>query len=108
MKRLLITIAVSLAGCAHAEFMNGNMLLSRMNGDWSDKTYALGYVAGVADALHGIIFCPPVGFTVGQLSDMTKIYLDRNPQDRHMSADSFVRAALLNFPCKKEKKGNDV
>ena len=101
MKRL---ICIALLGCgtAHAEFYTGNDLLRMMRGGTLEQANALGYVVGVADALHKITLCVPNGVTVGQANDVVLNWLDRNPQARHFSADSVVAAALgQSWACKK-------
>jgi hypothetical protein len=40
--------------------------------------------------------------TVGQLMDVVKLWLEKNPGKRHFSAPSLVAAALSEaFPCQK-------
>ena len=104
MKRALI-LAALVAGSAHAEFLTGNMLLARMNGDNLDQIYAIGYVAGVADAGYGVAWCPPNAVTTGQVVDMTKALLEKSPADRHRPADVFVRAVTqAAFPCSRQER----
>ena len=50
----LIAIAFMVPALARAEFINGNELLSRINGDGGAPMYALGYIAGVSDAFYKI------------------------------------------------------
>jgi hypothetical protein len=70
--------------------------------------YCDGYMSGVADALQGAnkgvggnTFCHPKGVTVGQLSDVAKLWLSQNPKYRHFTGHSVVARALSEaFPCK--------
>ena len=107
MKQLLLTLAL-LSGAAHAEFKDGNKLLSDMTGSHGTQMLALGYVMGVADALNGATHCMPTNVSAGQLHDMTKKYLEDNPVVRHFSADAVIHRMLANlWPCDK-KKGNTL
>lgn len=110
MKRLLIATVACAATLAHAEFYSGNDLYYRMiSPESSQRILAQGYVAGVADAAYGTLYCPAIGVTLGQLVDMTKSLLEKNPDQRHKTADSFVMHAISTaFPCAKSKKGSDV
>jgi Rap1a immunity proteins len=98
MKRLLLALAF--VGPAHAEFIDGNKLLSDMNGTHGTQMSALGYVMGVADALQGAVVCLPTNVTGGQIHDMIKNYLNNVPRDRNLSADSIVARVLKDvWPC---------
>lgn len=107
MKRVIIGAIVSLACLqASAEFFSGNRLLALMRGDNMDQAHAMGYVVGAADAMNGVMWCPPAAITTGQVYDMTRAILESTPSERHISADVFVRAALNRaFPCKQQKQG---
>jgi len=67
-----------------------------------------GYVVGVADAgnnvrhpLTGFHFCIPLGVTKGQIVDVARLYLERNPKVRHLTAHSILGAAFAEaFPCR--------
>lgn len=94
--------AMSLVICAtaHAEFKDGNKLLSDMNNNHSTQMNAIGYVTGVADTLSGVTFCAPPSITAGQIYDMTKQYLEQNPANRHNSADRIIGLILrVTWPC---------
>jgi hypothetical protein len=107
MKKLILATAL-LAGSAHAEFLSGNELLSRINGTGIDQALALGYVMGVFDVQHSSGVCPPGQVTAGQVRDIVKNYLERTPQNRHMTADVLTLVALgIVWPCK-QQKGNGV
>ena len=102
MKKLLLIVAFVCTG-AHAEFKDGNKLLSEMTGSQMNQMNAIGYVAGVADALMGITFCGPSTITVGQVHDMIKQYLEQFPADRHNSADRIINHVLKSaWPCAKK------
>lgn len=102
MKKTLLAILLAAAGIAHAEFVDGNKLLSMMKTP-GQTAIAMGYVSGVADALNGSLICYPEGGTVGQAHDMTRNFLEANPQYRERSADVIVGAALVtHWPCKKK------
>lgn len=94
---------------AQAEFKDGNKLLADMTGNHSNQMYAMGYVSGVADTLMGIAFCPPGNVTVGQITDMTKQYLESYPAIRSNSADTIVARILSNaWPCAKKERGQNL
>ena len=107
MKRHVIAAIALAAGAAHAEFWDGNRLLQHMNGVPGEQMMALGYVMGAADAVRGVHFCPPSGaITAGQVNDVVKQQLDRNPALRHLTADTLVAASLGSvWPCKREGSG---
>ena len=103
MKRLVLALAM-LSGAAHAEFMSGNELLSRMSetSSYFHQGTAMGYIMGVYDATLGTTHCPPPNVTAGQIFDMVKQNLTAAPAARHLSADSFVTYSLSKaWPCKK-------
>ena len=102
MKKLLLAAALVCTG-AHAEFKDGNRLLSEMNGSHTNQMNALGYVVGVADAIMWVTFCPPATISAGQVHDMTKQYLEQYPADRHNSADRIINHVLKSaWPCAKK------
>lgn len=105
MKRMLLPLVFA-ACTAHAEYKDGNKLLSEMNGSIYDQMSSLGYVMGVADALYGVVVCNPTNATAGQMNDMIKRYLENNPSVRHYSADSLIARVLeQSWPCKKKGSG---
>ena len=107
MKRLLLAISTTVCFSVHAEFKDGNKLLSDMTGSHGNQMLALGYVMAVADALGGITHCAPENVTAGQLHDMTKKFLEENPAVRHVSADAIISRLLTRmWPC--EKKGSSL
>lgn len=101
-KRLALALAVASAP-AHAEFYSGNDLYERIRSrDSIERLEAIMYIAGAADAHRGVISCPSPEVTLGQVLDLVRNYLERNPERRHHPGDWAVAAALRPvFPCKK-------
>jgi hypothetical protein len=95
-------------GSAHAEFVDGNKLLSNMkDSSYYMQGHALGYIVGVADTGVGIIHCAPYNATAGQMHDMVKNYLENTPADRHLSGDTVINKVLKAvWPC--AKRGNSM
>ena len=100
---------------ASPSFFNGTELHARL-GDWKrnpskdviSASVAYGFVIGVADAIHGYKeprtgFCyrRPDKVTTSQLVDVVYAYLEKRPQNRHLSAWSITAAALAEaYPCR--------
>jgi hypothetical protein len=105
MKKSLIALMLC-TSVVHAEFLDGNKLLSLMNtSSATQQINALSYIAGVSDSLQGVMACPPPNVKLGQIYDMTKKVLEETPSERHNSADSFVRFVLIQtWPCKRNGK----
>ena len=100
MKRVLTVCLALHTSLAQAEFFTGNKLLGYMRGSDVEEMFAAGYVIGVADAIRGVLYCPPDSVTVGQLGDMVKQYLLGNPSQRHQTADTVVVHVLrTTWPC---------
>ena len=107
MKKLLLLLAFCTS--AHAEFMDGNALYTDMRGTATSKAIAIGYIMGVADQARGITFCPPENVTAGQLLDMVDLFLSRNPDKRHYTANSIVAIIIAEtWPCKQQKRGTTL
>lgn len=105
MKALILCLSL-LSVSAHAEFWDGNTLLSRMGGTMGEQNAAIGYVMGVADAHHNTGQCAPEGVTAGQMRDMVRNYLTSNPAVRHLSADLLVLHVLKStWPCARSGRG---
>ena len=104
MKKYLIAL-LFVPAMAQAEFLDGNMLLSRMQSHKdSDQFIAMGYVQGVFDTTQRASHCAPsgTGITVGQIFDMVKLFLESNPALRHLSADSLAAETFKRvWPCPK-------
>ena len=91
-----------------AQFRNGNELFQDCEGgdDPQQKQtgdpggqwgMCLGFILGVADALH---FCIPTGVNSGQVKDVVTLYLRDHPEQRHLPASDLVTAAIKEkFPC---------
>jgi hypothetical protein len=107
MVKKLVAGLLLLPSLACAEFITGNQLLSDIQStDNMRRTFAMGYVAGVADAHHSVTYCPPSGINLGQLRDMTEQYLIINASTRNLSADVLI-GDMLNrrWPCKTPPSG---
>jgi len=106
MKKLLATL-LFVPVMASAEFVSGNDLYRDLRSDKvSDNLYALGYIAGVADAGQSGSHCIPSTVNLGQIQDMTFDYLRRNADVRNLSADVLIGLMLLErWPCKNKSKG---
>jgi hypothetical protein len=103
MKKFLACALFAVSTLAHADFKSGNSLYSDMNSD-DNTTYVfvLGYVAGVADALNGVVVCMPANVTIRQVRDISYRYLRDNPEQRNDDASILIARALKPpFPCKK-------
>jgi hypothetical protein len=108
MRKLLVAVLM-VPSMAHAEFVSGNDLFSKLNStDYSDKHYALGYILGVFDAGQSVRHCTPnnAGVNAGQVQDIVKQYLNANPAIRNFSADLIVTDALKRiWPCATKPQG---
>lgn len=108
MKRLILIAALACTS-AQAEFMDGNKLLADMQGNNTDQIYAIGYVVGVADAIRGVVYCPPSNVTAGQITDMVKNYMINTPAIRHNTGDRIVSHVLKTlWPCASRQPGTGV
>lgn len=106
MKNIILFLAF--CGSAHAEFNDGNQLLSKLkDSSYFNQGYGMGYIAGVADMGMGIVHCAPYNVTAGQLNDMIKNYLENTPADRHLTGDVVINKVLkAMWPC--AKKGTSL
>lgn len=87
---------------AVAGFITGNELLEKCEGESGSiaRGYCYGYVAAVNDSFLGVAVCLPGGVQLGQLIDVTTVFLRGNPQRRHQPAAALVWDALTRaFPC---------
>jgi hypothetical protein len=109
MKHLFLCLAL-VAGSAQAEFYTGNELLQRLNSEsLGERAAGIGYIMGVADSGHGVIYCPPEHVTSGQLRDMVRNYLTNTPAVRHLSADSLVTHVIKSqWPCAARTPGRQL
>jgi hypothetical protein len=90
-----------------AEFHSGNDLYrDLLSSKVTDNLYALGYIAGVADAGQNGSHCIPTTVSLGQLQDMVIEYMKKNADIRNLSADVLVGLMLLErWPCKNKQRG---
>jgi len=78
----------------------GNDLLFACEND-GDRTYCLGYIAGVMDVfeqsreLQQKRQCLPLGAHIGQVRDVVLKYLQRNPTRRTNPVASLVETAVV-------------
>lgn len=109
MKKLIVSL-LFVPAVASAEFVNGNELLSNLqSNDATKRVFALGYIAGVADANQSIRYCPPEGIVLSQLRDMTEQYLIANASTRNLSADVLIGDMLsTRWPCSTPPRGTGV
>ena len=106
MKKFLASLLM-IPAMASAEFTSGNDLYKDLRSDkLVDNIYALGYIAGVADAGQSGSHCIPTSVSLGQLQDMVIDYLRKNAEIRNLSADVLVSLMLIErWPCKNKQKG---
>lgn len=70
--------------------------------DYQEAANLYGYVAGVHDALDGVVFCSPGTARAGQLMAVVQKYVKEHPERWDNDANYLVVAALKDaFPCKK-------
>lgn len=100
MRAAVLAIALG-ATAAHAEFLDGNALLQRIQStNATDSAIAVGYVIGVHDATRGSKHCSPDGISSGQVRDMVLRSLLAVPEKRHLTADLIIAATLgVEWPC---------
>ena len=111
MRKLLVALLM-LPALARAEFETGNSLYTKMQDQTlGERMYVMGYVTGVFDAHQHINHCLPAGVnvTIGQVTDIAKMYLQNNPAIRHKTADVLLRDAFRNlWPCQNRPARNPV
>lgn len=106
MRKIIFIGLMMAASCAQAQFKTGNKLLQQLNGEFGDQMNAIGYVVGVADTLQNAVVCAPQTINAGQLVDMTKLYLEKMPAQRHLAADMLIHDMLKSmWPCAKRGGG---
>lgn len=103
MKRLL-AVALLVAAPAHAQFRTGNEWLSMYRSTVTvERTYALGYIAGVIDGHPNI--CTAQGVTLQQAADMVAHAITVAPSMRHHPASLFATVVLeKEWPCKQTRE----
>jgi hypothetical protein len=107
MKKLIAAVALCATTMAHAGFLTGNELLTRMkDSSVVPQMVAMGYVIGIADAMDQSSHCLPDGVTMGQVRDVVKQFLEVTPEVRHRPAELIVYVVLKNtWACAEKKKG---
>lgn len=104
MKKFIAMLLISSASVVQAagEFDTGTSLLQAMNGNDGNRSFALGYVIGVHDAVSGIAVCTPDNLTKGQVRDFVRIYLVNNSSKLSNEASQLVIEALKQiWPCRR-------
>jgi hypothetical protein len=105
----LVAVVMLVPTLAYAEFFTGNQLLAKMNStEVSERIQAIGYIQGVFDTGQYLKHCAPdnAGITAGQIQDITRSYLEKNPAVRNLSADLLITEALRKiWPCANQNKG---
>jgi hypothetical protein len=114
---IVVTVALLLSpSVAESGFFGGQKLKQRLDatervergttrgvGDFSDASYGIGYVIGVADAYDDVHFCLPTEVAVGQVVAMVRKYLAENPDKWNQPGELIVLFALRpHFPCKRK------
>jgi hypothetical protein len=104
-------LAMSATPAVAGTNLTGNDLLERCSASASANPIqwgvCLGYVMAVADLLgqgrpvSGVRACVSADVTSGQLMDVVRQWLERNPARRHINGAALVAVALQQaFPCK--------
>ena len=108
--RALVLAVSFLCVNAHAQFKDGNRLLS----DFGHSSHVvpaigLGYVMGVLDAYNGVVFCAPDNMTAGQARDIVQNYLNNTPSVRHFPASEIISHVFKTmWPCANNRRGAGV
>ena len=102
MKKTMLALLTVVSFSAHAEFFTGNMLLNMLDSAKdSDRTMAMGYVAGAFDASQKAVHCTPSSVSLKQVVDMVRKRLYDVPEQRHFSGDIIIMTTMKSvFPCK--------
>lgn len=104
MKKLLLTLLAGSCITGHASYVDGNYLHERIRR--GADTNVMLYIAGVADTVSGVLFCPPANVPLGQLYDMFRAYLENNPSIRHLPGDVLITNLLqTQWPCRRGRSG---
>jgi hypothetical protein len=103
----VLLVATQLAMATPSWGLTGNELLRDCR-EGPAGVACLGYVAAVMDVLntggnvYGQKACMPTAVTIMQGVDVTRHFLESNPQIRHHGAHDLVALALsVAFPCPK-------
>jgi hypothetical protein len=102
----IILLSASTAGAIYVE---GNELHENCSASTEFKEAAcVSYIIGITDFIDlsqaagdaRLNICIPDRATAGQVIDVVKTYIDRNPKERHLAAVLLVTNALSEaFPC---------
>ena len=105
MKKVLIPAALAIASLsACSQVFTGADLLERLSAKPPSQV-AVGYIAGVVDAIEGILFCAPEGITVGQTAGLIYSVLESSPQARNLPAAAVIAAVLSRqWPCERRQQ----
>lgn len=104
-RSLAAAVALLVATSAQAAFMDGNALLTNLNGNYSERIVALGYIISASDAGNGEGHCLPPRMTAEQVAMAVKKQIQTAPEILTMNAYPLVRAALANtWPCRGVQK----
>ena len=110
-RAFVAVLLVGVCNLCHAAppYLSGNSLLASLAPQKNavESTFATAYIVGIVDSMNGIklasistCFSIPDDVSFGQLNDVVRLYLERNPGGRHFSAPWLVSAALQEaFPC---------
>ena len=108
MRILALALLLSaLAAPAHAQFLTGKLLQEYLDEaqagtSFAKRAIAIGYVAGIHDAVSGRKICAEATFTAEQSMEIVDRYLRAHPERLAESAAVLVIQALSeSFPCRK-------
>lgn len=118
MKRLLFAAAIIFAHSgSFAQMYNGQDLAKvasayertrekrALEGDWSDSSLFVGYIAGTNDTTTYRTYCPPRNVTLGQLSSIAAAFLKNHPEKWSYAGSEVVKQSFEQaFPCPKPRQ----
>lgn len=93
---------LSIGQPAKANFQTGNQLKQRCSEKGFDEASCMGYMLGVFDTLLDMnAVCLPSGVIAGQIYEVGRQFMARNPQLLHETAPNILARAFVEaFPCK--------
>lgn len=102
-KKLVLSLALLGSFSANAEFISGADIAKNLK---TDRTFVLGYVAGVTDSVMGITSCPPKDIKLRDIVDIMVEFMSINLDKlESTSADMFITVPLSSkFPCPRPNK----
>ncbi len=98
---LVILLAIPIkAPLSRGNYFSGSdMYAFATSDDPVKEALFMGYVAGVVDA-NTEKLCVPAEITLQQVADITRKYLEQNPDIRHYAGRGFVLLSIAEeFPC---------